>query len=251
MAARWPGHTSSAEDRRQFRASLGWRYDAATQYVTRLLSDRPVLRAGADDGLAADLAAVQFFTNSGDQELLPAVRAAALSAADMPMLSCLVSGLRRLPALVGPVVRGGPADPRELAAYQPGAELAEPGPLLALTDVATPLTGNAEVLIWSSSARQLQGLIDPRAAPAVMFLPATTLRVLGRDGAGELDQILMVEVPASWRDQPDPARDERIRNRLRGIAQARAAARAPGQTPPELGWTGQWLAPMPGLGGAV
>lgn len=246
MAARWRDHASSAEDRRQFRASLGWRYDAATQYVTRLLSDRPVLRAADDEGLAADLAAVQFFTNAADHELLRTVRAAGLSAPDTPLLSCLVSGLRRLPALVGPVVRGGPADPRELVAYQPGTEVAEPGPLLALTDVMAPLRGNAEVLIWSTSARQLQGLTDPKAAAAVMFLPGTTLRVLGRDGGNELAQILMVEVPAGWQGQPDPARDERITNRLRSIAAARAGVPQPPQ-PPELGWAMPWLAPMPGI----
>ncbi len=245
-AARWREHVSSAEDRRQFRASLGWRYDAATQYVSRLLSDRPVLRATEDEGLAADLAAVQYFTNSGDHELLRNVRAAGLSAPETPLLSCLVSGLRRLPALVGPVVRGGPADPNDLGQFLPGVELAEPGPLLALTDVATPLRGNAEVLIWSTSARQLQGLTDPKSAAAVMFLPGTTLRVLGRDGGSELSQILMVEVPAGWQGPPDPARDERITNRLRSIAAARTAIPQPAQ-PPELGWAMPWLAPLPGL----
>lgn len=245
VAARWRDHSSSAEDRRQFRGSLGWRYDAATQYVTRLLSDRPVLRATEDEGLAADLAAVQYFTNSGDHELLRSIRTAGLTAPDTPLLSCLVSGLRRLPALVGPVVRGGPADPNDLAAYQPGTEVAEPGPLLALTDVMAPLRGNAEVLIWSTTARQLQGLTDPKAAPAVMFLPGTTLRVLGRDGGNELAQILMVEVPAG-RTQPDPAREERITNRLRSIAAARTAASASPQ-PAELGWAMPWLAPLPGM----
>jgi hypothetical protein len=246
MAARWRHHASSPEDRRQFRASLGWRYDAATQYVTRLLSDRPVLRATDDEGLAADLAAIQYFTNSGDHELLRNVRAAGLSAPDTPLLSCLVSGLRRLPALVGPVVRGGPADPNDLVAFQPGTEVAEPGPLLALTDVTAPLRGNAEVLIWSTSGRQLQGLTDPKAAAAVMFLPGTTLRVLGRDGGSELAQILMVEVPAGWQGPPDPARDERITNRLRSIAAARTGTPQPA-APPELGWAMPWLAPLPGL----
>jgi len=247
-ATRWRDHTSSPEDRRQFRASLGWRYDAAAQYVTRLLSDRPVLRVGEDDGLAPDLAAVQFFANSGDHELLATVRSAALSTQDSPLLSCLVSGLRRLPALVGPVIRGGEADPRQLAAYQPGTELIEPGPLLALTDVTAPLRGNAELLIWSSSARQLQGLIDTKASPAVMFLPGTTLRVLGRDGGEEVSQILMMEVPPNRRDHADPARDERIIERLRSVAAARAGR--PAETAVDLGWSAPWLQPLPGFGAA-
>lgn len=243
---RWRDHRSSPEDRQRFRASLGWRYDAAAQYVTRMLSDRPVLRQTDDGGLAADLAAVQYFTNAGDHEMLRSIRAAGLSTADTPLLSCLVSGLRRLPALTGPVLRGGPSDPSELAAYQPGTEVAEPGPLLALTDVTIPLRGNAEVLIWSTTARQLQGLTDATCAAAVMFLPGTTLRVLGREGNNELTQILMVEVTPGRHERPDPARDERITSRLRSIAAARLAAPPPPQ-PPDLGWALPWLAPLPGM----
>lgn len=234
---RWHSHSSSAEDRRQLRASLGWRYDAAAQYVARLLSDRPGLRAPGDEALAADLAAVQFFASSGDDDLLQTVRAAAGEGNDLPLLSCLVSGLRRLPTLVGPVVRGGLADLN----VRPGTTLVEPGPMLALTDPAVAFGGAPEVLIWSTSARQLQGLIDPASAAAAMFLPGTGFRVIEHDTDREPARLLMVEVAA----RTDPVREARIAEQLRTVAAARAATALTSHGPP-LGWPAAWLAPVPG-----
>ncbi|RFS45570.1 hypothetical protein D0Q02_15835 [Micromonospora craniellae] len=243
-AGRWCEHTSSADHRRQFRASLGWRYDAAAQYVTRLLSDRPVLRS-TDDGVAADLAAVRHVVNSHDDELLRRLSVAAPSSGDLPLVSCLVSGLRRLPTLVGPVIRGGPPDPRSPLTDQIGVELVEPGPLLAIADLSRPLPGGVEILIWSRSARQLQGLADPNAATAVMFLPGTTLRVVGRNTSDEVTQILMTEVPPGWDVLPRPAQDSRITERLSDLAASRVATRSPSARP-DLGWSTSWLDRVPG-----
>ena len=257
----WWRRASTVADRRQLRQSMGWRYDAASRFVTSLLAERPGLRAVAagDDGLATDLAAVHTFAAADHVDRVESMRTGSPDALDRAFLTCVVSGLRWLPTLTGVVVRGGPDDPVAADAYV-GGEVIEPGLLSAVADPEAEVPGATEVLIWSSTARRLDGLVDA-GPPQVVFLPGTVFRVLDVDRTSSPCQVLLAEVPEVWRSRFGAERDERIRARLRAAAGSRAAARADragegaagGDTPadvegaPAHGLAGGGLVALPGL----
>jgi hypothetical protein len=221
----WWGQPSGLVERQQLRLSLGWRFDAASRHVTRLLSQRPGLRAAAagDGGMATDLAAVHVFAASDHTEVLESMRTGSVRPVDRAFVSCVVGGLRWLPTLTGLAVRGGPADPAAAQVYEPGSEVVEMGLLVAVADPVAVVPGGVEVLIWSSTARRLDGLVEGGEGAQVVFLPGTVFRVLEVDRTGERCRVLLAEVPQNWRGQADPGRDERIRGRLRAAVQARTA----------------------------
>ena len=245
----WWHEGSTAAERQQFRHSIGWRYDSASRYVTRMLSERPNLRAAAagDGGVATELAAVHVFAAGDHTGQVEPLRSASVARPDRAFLSCVVGGLRRLPTLTGLVLRGGPDDPAAAEAYQLGSDVVEPGLLLAVADPDADLPGGIEVLIWSSMARRLDGLVDGPACAQVVFLPGTVFRVLDIDRTGTVHRMLLAEVPQTWRDHADADRDRRVLDRLRGSVQARAAQAAAAAAEPsgDHRWTG--LAALPGL----
>ncbi|GAB1515274.1 hypothetical protein [Actinophytocola sp. KF-1] len=169
---------STVAQRRAMRAKLGSRYDVATRAVTRLLSERPGLRFGAGDhaALLAELAVVRVFADdpAGDY--------------DTDFYVCLADGLRRLPTARAVVVRGIP----EGTDARPGAVLRLPAPLVAAPATAPEPVGPAEALIWTTTARRLDGLLDdppppdpdgdeppaPRRGADVVLAGHTRLRVL-------------------------------------------------------------------------
>ncbi|MBB4905785.1 hypothetical protein [Actinophytocola algeriensis] len=149
-----PEHVrSTVAQRRAMRAKLGSRYDIATRAVTRLLSERPGLRFGAGDhaALLAELAVVRVFADdpAGDY--------------DADFYVCLADGLRRLPTARAVVVRGIPAG----TDLRPEFVIRLPTPLVAAPVTAPEPVGPAEALIWTTTARRLDGLLDdpPPAEP--------------------------------------------------------------------------------------
>ncbi len=253
---RWRGRPGGLPERQQFRLSLGWRFDAASRYVTRLLSQRPGLRAAAagDDGVATDLAAVHMFAASDHTDLVESLRVGSVRSVDRAFLSCVVSGLRWLPTLTGLVVRGGPEDPAAAQVYVPGSEVVEMGLLMAVADPVAEVPGGVEVLIWSGTARRLDGLVEGGEGAQVVFLPGTVFRVLEVDRVAERQRVLLAEMPQNWRGQLDPERDERIRGRLHAAARARTADPADGDgadnaeaKAPARRWTGGSLVALPGV----
>jgi hypothetical protein len=225
------GHRSGPADRLAFRTSLGWRYDAATRAVARLLAERPGLRTGATstEEMITELAAVQLFSSADHSALVAAIRSGDL-AEHLPFASCLAGGLDRLQSVQAVVLRGGPGDAAAADVYEVGADLVEPAPLLATADLATAVAGEVEVLIWSLSARRLSGLVDADRDGDVVFPPATRFRVLAVDATERGRRVLMTELPRA-----EPARDEprlaRWLTRLRSAAEQRdrlAAPSAPG-----------------------
>jgi hypothetical protein len=229
---------STSEERQAFRRSLGWRHDAAARGVARLLAERPGLRGTGpvDEALLTDLAAVRVFAAGDQADFIEAVRAGGREG-ERAYAVCVASGLRRLPALQGVTVRGGPVDPGALDAYRPGEELAEEAPLVAIDAIDARVPGGAEVLIWSSTARRLDGLTDEPEAPEVAFLPGTVFRVLAVDpppsapiaaalpsaarNAPRVRRVLLAEVPSGRPTRP--GWEERVRSRLEEAAEARAA----------------------------
>ena len=218
---------STAAQRRAMRARLGSRYDVATRAVTRLLSERPGLRFGAGDraALLAELAVVRVFADdpAGDY--------------DTDFYVCLADGLRRLPTARTVVVRGIPAT----TDIVPNEVLRLPTPVVA-APVTTGGVGPAEALIWTTTARRLDGLVDdpvepedddapPAPKPDVVLSGHTRLRVLAVEQS-PVPRILLAE---------DGASPEAALTRLRAAAAARTV---PEQAPA----TSRWFGPLPVAG---
>ncbi|TDC92567.1 hypothetical protein E1161_12600 [Saccharopolyspora aridisoli] len=214
-------HASTEEDRQQFKKSLGWKYDAATRSVTRLLAERPGLRGGmpVDDAMLTELAAVHVFATSDQREFVNAIRTGDV-ASHYPFISCLAGGLRRLPSLQGLVVRGGPGDAETVEEYVVGSELVEPAPMLGVSDESAPVPGSVELLIWSVTARRLGGLASDENSADVVFPPATSYRVLAVEA--DAGRVLLTEVGKKQRSEEARKRhDARVLERLTEAAKNR------------------------------
>ncbi|PZG19678.1 hypothetical protein C1I95_11230 [Micromonospora craterilacus] len=216
-------------DRTALRQALVRRYDAHARVVARTLAQSPGLRAagGASGYLTAGLVALLAY---GDREhclVNQILRGGGPdSEVDRGMLlaRCAAYGLRRLPSVLGPVFRSGPADLRSAAGYRPGEMLIEP----AFVDVdlaARPATaeGSLRFVIWSVSAHRLDNLTgDTR--PAAIFPPGSRFQVLAIDdeASEQGPLVLLRDLAAVHRNGPDSA--ERILDRLRAIGQVEARA---------------------------
>ncbi|PPK70920.1 hypothetical protein V5P93_002779 [Actinokineospora auranticolor] len=191
------GAVSTEAQRRQVRAALGTRYDSATQAVVRLLAERPGLRAaGEHAALVTELAVVRVFAEEPGSY-------------DTAFHTCLAAGLRRLPTWRGVVVRGA-----ERGERREGELLNLPEPMLAVATVGAAVPGDVELLIWSATARRLDGLLDDDRGHDVVLPAHTALRVL----AVEADRVLLAE---------DGAPVERALTALRAAAEARSAVEIP------------------------
>jgi hypothetical protein len=236
----WLAERMSTPDERQaFRASLGWRYDAAVRSVARLLAEHPGLRSAAtDEALMTELAAVRVFVSRDEAALVESIRAGG-GDGDHALAVCAAAGLRRLPSLQGVVVRGGPLDPAAADAYRIGEDLVEAAPLIAFDDVGAAVPGAVEVLIWSATARRLTGFVEDRATPEVVFLPGTVFHVLAVDPplAPGPRRVLLTEVPAT---KAGPAREKWIARVAARLQEAAANRTAPS------GGTGDRFTPLPG-----
>ncbi|WP_343450481.1 hypothetical protein [Micromonospora oryzae] len=178
------GRTLAAEDRAALRRILAGRYDSHTQVVTRTLAEEPGLRVaatGAPD-LPAGLVAVRAYC-AGERETVNAALRDGTGpdpAADPALLARWIAyGLRRLPAVFGPVFRAATALPEP--GYRPGTLLVEPAFLDV--DPVPPVVpdGGAELVIWSTGARRLGGLAV--AGPAPRGGPPGTRAAPRADGA--------------------------------------------------------------------
>ena len=197
-----PGASTPA-DREQLRVMLGPAFvrlvNRADQIATRL----PGLRSTPIDDIKADLVAVLLHhTDTG----VPATRAELVAAARSDRashlsayLTCLTSGLRRLPSHHGAVLLGAIAGERELQQYTAGSLLIEPAPVAALpahdVDLGTPV----EFAVWSTTGRRTALFGNPGDEPVVVFPPGTRFRVLNvrpGSGPGTPSRVLLREIGA-------------------------------------------------------
>lgn len=210
---------STAQQRSGMRAKLGSRYDVAARAVARLLSERPGLRTGDRDqsALLTELAVVRVFAED------PA------GGYDPDFFVCLACGLRRLPTARAVVVRGLPAG----TDLQADAMLQLRVPVLAAPALPARQVGPVEALIWTTTGRRLDGLLDDlvdggdnedddpdsqesesQQAHGVVLSGHTKLRVLGVESG----RFLLAEAGAPR---------EAALNRLRAAASSRDTADAP------------------------
>ncbi|MFB0619613.1 hypothetical protein [Streptomyces sp. AGS-58] len=197
-----PLHRSDPADRQVLQALAGeqwWQQQAA---VARTLMVVPGLRPHSRNEEAhADLVAVRCFLTLDDGPLSWTWLEQRLAeGADdaLAYLSCLASGLRRLPSYRGIVVRDAGALPPEAAAPSPGSELREAGPVGTLTLDGAPVPAADRYLIWSVTGRRVRGLFAPVPGAVqgeeVVFAPGTRFRVLGTRGRPGAMTVLLREV---------------------------------------------------------
>ncbi|GAA4613324.1 hypothetical protein [Saccharopolyspora hordei] len=208
---------STPEQRQAMRTVLGTRYDVATRAVTRLLSERPGMRFAAEDraALLAELAVVRVFADDPTGEY------------DADFHVCLADGLRRLPTVRTVVVRGIPAD----TAVRPETVLRLRAPVVAAPAGTTEPVGPAEALIWTTTGRRLDGLLDEPSEHRddVVLTGHTRLRVLAVESE-PVHRVLLAE---------DGAAREAALTRLRAAAAARA------DVPARRPTGGRWFGPLP------
>ncbi|MEU7800442.1 hypothetical protein AB0B10_14310 [Micromonospora arborensis] len=223
LAPRWLAEADidrAVTDRVALRQALSGRYDAHARVVTRTLAQSPGLRAvaGASGELTAGLVALRAYRDH-ERDLVNQVLRGGGPDSEVDRLAlvahCAAYGLRRLPSVLGPVYRAGPADRRLAAGYRPGEVLVEP----AFVDVDLAAGTGAEetgvrFAIWSVSARRLDDLGSDGRASAI-FPPVSRFQVLAVDD-GAPDRAVLVllrDLAASHRGGRDSA--ERVLDRLR------------------------------------
>lgn len=222
------------EDRERLRSLLGWDYEAHARVVDGLLALLPGLRALAgNDDLVAGLVAVRAELSPigprtdavlrGETPSAPAPdepEQRPVTTVDAELLArCASSGLRRLPAVVGPVFRAGTSTSAVLSQYRSGLRLVEPAFTEARMDRWVPAGSTVEYAIWSFSGRRTDRLMpapghDDR--PRVMFPAGSHFLVLGVEEAqdGAPVRVFLREVPVTDAGG-NPAVEERTRKRLR------------------------------------
>ncbi|HEY0496579.1 MAG TPA: hypothetical protein VGD48_12620 [Kutzneria sp.] len=200
--------TALDEHRGWMRRTLGDQYDSYASRVLRLLVQHPSLREGELQSVVTDLVAVLVYLAAGERKADEALLSGDVDAL-LPFLSCVISGLQRLPVYEGVAFCGGALDP---GTHRAGAILTEVSFLNAVTSPEVALPGDAEFVIWSDSGRRT-GYFEPELEP-IVFLPGTRFQVLGVEGGrillGEIGggvQLARLEEAAKLRAATGPVAD--------------------------------------------
>ncbi|WP_320776194.1 hypothetical protein [Streptomyces sp. CRN 30] len=197
-----PRHRGSVIERASFRSLMDPEWDRQSDAVQPVLDgldglDR--LSEAEREAARVDLIAVRTYLrdDGGPHDHTDLTKS--LRAGEKRFLSyagCLASGLARLPAHRGAVVRGpgGPATPAALAGVRPGAVLRDPAPLscLPLAPGEEPVAG-VGYAIWSLTGRRVRGL---RAdGDEVVFAPGTAFKVLAVRSDSPAPLVLLRQLP--------------------------------------------------------
>ncbi|MGW6391743.1 hypothetical protein ACWFR1_14825 [Streptomyces sp. NPDC055103] len=198
---RVPQGFSGETDRRAFRELAAAVWEEHSGPVGQALVRMPALRGSGEDAVRADLIAVRLFLSSAPEEPFGA-RALAEGAEELrPYAACLASGLRRLPALRGTLVRAvaQPSVPDEVV---PGAVLVCDAPLdvvhLEAPDAPVPPISHVRYAVRPMTARRTSVLSRDGNGPQALFAAGTGFAVVARHEAdGELPaRVLLAELPA-------------------------------------------------------
>jgi len=169
--------------------------------VNQALIRLPGLRGTAQDAARADLIAVHLYLTSPPDGPYGALALAADAERLRPYAVCLSSGLVRLPALRGTLMRAvpGPGIPEDVV---PGAFLRTDAPLdvvhLEAKNAPVPPPEYVRYVIRPLTARRTSVLARDGSGSAALFAPGTEFSVLARHEAdGELPaRVLLAEVPS-------------------------------------------------------
>lgn len=240
-----PGHLSSATDHDALRALVGPHWDLYVPAVSEALNRLPALVEDEREAAEADLIALRMYLDGdegplGDRELARALRAGddGLQA----YAACLASGLRRMPAYRGVVLRGAGSAPDDDEESLPvGSLLRDLAPLSGVpVAAAAGLPRGPRYLIWSVTGRSTRQLTEGEQ-DEVVFAPGTPFRVLDVRGGGPSPLVLLRELPVSAAAPAAPTRsgasaeldsaDLATLARLDEAARARSAAAGTGAWP--------------------
>jgi hypothetical protein len=231
-------------DREALRALLGWEYEAHARVVDGVLALLPGLRtmAGSEDMLAG-LVAIRAQLSPVGPTVDDVLRGETAATAEgdgpsQPVLDptgaellarCAASGLRRLPAVVGPVFRPGAPGAAVLANYRFGTRLVEPSFAEATLNPGAPPGTTVQYVIWSFTGRRMDRLTaGSSGAPRVLFSTGSHFVVLAVDEPTEDGvplRVLLREVAESAR--ADAEADDRARQRLRETMRTAMANETP------------------------
>ncbi|MBO0916399.1 hypothetical protein [Streptomyces laculatispora] len=241
-----PTGFSSGADRAAFRELAASVWEEHTGPVNRALVQLPALRGPEEEQARVDLVAVHLYLTSS-----PGGRFGALALASdagtgdgelARYAACLASGLRRLPALRGTLIRAvpGPGIADEAVS---GAVLRCDAPLdvvhLEQKGAPAPPDGHARYVIRPVTARRTSVLAAPGDSGATALFPAgTEFSVLARHEASEEGpaRVLLAEIPSGARQFRPPsdeavARLDEAARRDDGATAARWPTRCTGHFP--------------------
>ncbi|MEV7189619.1 hypothetical protein [Kitasatospora sp. NPDC093102] len=178
-----PERVSSAGDRAAVKERLGNHYLRHVSKIDMVATRLPTLRSSAAEDIKPDLVAVLLHhTDAGvpvNRTELARIARSGQAAGLGPYLTCLGSGLRRLPSYHGMVLFGGSPSEQQLDCYVPGARLFEPAPLTGLPLAQVQLGTPVEFAVWSSTGRRTTVFEERRdALPEVVFPPGTCFTVV-------------------------------------------------------------------------
>ena len=236
-------------ERRWLREAMTQQYDEAANFVLRMLSQTPGLRAdprGPAQDLLTDLVAARLYLTGAAQRVDDAIRNAA-PGPHVPFGRCVTAGLRRLPSYRGPARLRATLAEAEWRWYGGRELLTEWAFCPALAAGHIPLPGDVDFLIWSLTARRA-AMLEPNVRSQVLFLPGTSFKVLRlRDGEPRevlLREVAAAEVGADGQLRPESGRLDDMA--LAGLDQAIDIWRAePGEDLPP-GYAHRFASP-PGL----
>ncbi|MER6094556.1 hypothetical protein ABT154_01540 [Streptomyces sp. NPDC001728] len=235
---RAPEGFSGEADRRAFRDLAAAVWEEHSGPVGQALIRMPALRGSGEDAVRADLIAVRLYLSSAPEDPFGARALAEGAEALRPYAACLASGLRRLPALRGTLVRA-VAEPSVPDEVVPGAVLVCDAPLdvvhLETPDAPVPPLTHVRYAVRPMTARRTAVLSRDGNGAQALFAAGTAFAVVARHEAdGELPaRVLLAELPADagrFRE-PSPEALERLD----------AAARRSGTAPWPARCTGPFL----------
>ncbi|MFJ8229833.1 hypothetical protein ACIQ9E_07710 [Streptomyces sp. NPDC094448] len=195
-----PTGLSGERDRRAFRELAADIWEEHSGPVAQALIRLPALRSSGEEGADADLIAVRLYLSSDPDDPFGARALAADPDLLRPYAVCLASGLRRLPALRGTLIRAvaRPGIPDDVV---PGAVLTCDAPLDVVhaeaRGAALPPDPLVRYAIRPVTARRTSVLTRDGDGAGALFAAGTSFTVLARreHGDGSPARVLLAETP--------------------------------------------------------
>ncbi|MFJ6462707.1 hypothetical protein ACIQM0_16975 [Streptomyces sp. NPDC091387] len=241
-----PTGLSSGADRAAFRELAASVWEEHTGPVNRALVHLPALRGPEEEQARIDLVAVHLYLTAAPDGRFGALALASDAASGggglAPYAACLASGLRRLPALRGTLLRAVPG-PGVADDAVPGTVLRCDAPLdvvhLEQKGAPAPPDGHVRYVIRPVTARRTSVLAAPGDSGATaLFAAGTEFSVLARHEASEEApaRVLLAEIPGGTRQFRAPsdeavARLDEAARRDGGATAARWPERCTGHFP--------------------
>ncbi|MYS66832.1 hypothetical protein GTW66_23290, partial [Streptomyces sp. SID5473] len=234
-----PTGLSGERDRHAFRELAADIWEEHSGPVGQALIRLPALRSSGEEGANADLIAVRLYLSSGPDDPFGARALAADPDRLRPYAVCLASGLRRLPALRGTLIRAVP-QPGIPDDVVPGAVLTCDAPLDVVhaeaRGAAVPPDALVRYAIRPVTARRTSVLTRDGDGAGALFAAGTSFTVLARRerGDGSPARVLLAETPGGGGPFREPSAG--------ALEKLDAAARrsAAGETP----WPGRCTGPL-------